>query len=272
MNAIPATADQAELPVNSFNVTWGLWTVLRLCEDPNIKTVLDIGSGAGEQTRLLRMFGKEVYTTDIHTLSDFPGDFMQIDFGRQFDAVICSHVLEHQRNVGSFLDKMISLVPDGGTIAIAVPYHTQNNIVLGHLTVWSVNLLLYNLVQAGLNCEHAACMQDNEITVVVKKQPIDPALMVGSEWDANDVGQEGIKTPWFDTLAVLDQLFPHRHNLGVSDTERSYAFNWSENFSLPCPVEENDIAIITNKSERPVVLRYDQLKTAAAMRESNNNK
>ena len=259
-------AEPAARPVEDFKVTWGLWAVLRLCEDPNIKTVLDIGAGAGEQTRLLRMFGKEVYTTDIHTLSDFPGDFMQIEFGRQFDAVLCSHVLEHQRNVGNFLDKMISLVPEGGSIAIAVPYHTQNAIVLGHLTVWSVNLLIYNLVQAGLNCEHGVFMQDNEITAVVKKEPIKPELLVGSDWDANDVGQEGVKTPWHDTLEVLDQLFPHKNNPGISDQQRNFAFNWSNSFNLPTPVEEVDIAVHTNKSEVPVMLRYDQLKTSAEQR------
>ena len=122
-----------------FLINWGLWATLKICEAKDVKTVLDIGSGAGEHARLMRHFGKEVFTNDWKTDSDYPGDIQSIDFkGKQFDAVLCSHVIEHQRNVGEFLDKLVSLVRDDGLIAIAAPCHTQFGFVIGHLSVWSM--------------------------------------------------------------------------------------------------------------------------------------
>ena len=49
--------------------------------------------------------------------ADFHGDYLSVEFGRPFDAIWCSHVFEHQRHPGRFLEKIfrdLSRVTDKG--------------------------------------------------------------------------------------------------------------------------------------------------------------
>lgn len=48
-------------------------------------------------------------------------DFNTYNFDEKFDCVWSCHVLEHQLNVQSFLERVISCTKDGGVIAITVP-------------------------------------------------------------------------------------------------------------------------------------------------------
>lgn len=92
--------------VQEFNINWGLHGILQLIttHHQNFNTVLDVGSGAGEHSRFFKLFGKQVFSMDLHEDADYVGDFLTYDFDRKFDAIWCSHVLEHQRNVGQFLE------------------------------------------------------------------------------------------------------------------------------------------------------------------------
>lgn len=250
-----------------FLINWGLWATLKICEAKDVKTVLDIGSGAGEHARLMRHFGKKVFTNDWKTDSDFPGDITAIDFkGRQFDAVLCSHVIEHQGNVGVFLDKLVSLVRDGGIIAIAAPCHTQFGFVLGHLSVWSMSLLSYNLVQAGVDCAAAQCIQDNESTIVVRKKMIDFSQIQEVSWnETNKVSGQGLNeettVPWHDDLQYLKLYMPHDKNGYL--TPESKSVGWDSNFSFPLPSTEKDIGILTRKQPQPITLQYEAIKARA---------
>lgn len=137
----------------------------KLCEDFEFDTVLDVGSGAGLHADLFKKVGKEVTAVDFGTSIYFKqrddkyeyyqGDFMEIDFGKKFDCVWASHVLEHQPNPGKFIERLIDLTIPGGIIAISVP-PLKHDIVGGHLTLWNAGLLLYNLVFAGLDCSSAS--------------------------------------------------------------------------------------------------------------------
>ena len=49
-----------------FNIDWGLNTLLRLLDSYQFQAVLDVGSGEGEHSRLLRHWGKEVFSVDLH--------------------------------------------------------------------------------------------------------------------------------------------------------------------------------------------------------------
>lgn len=72
----------------------------------------------------------------------------------QYDGVYCSHTLEHVRNVGAFLDRIVTETKPGGIIAIVVPPR-KDEIVGGHLTLWNAGLLVYNIIRAGVDCSSA---------------------------------------------------------------------------------------------------------------------
>ena len=55
------------------------------------------------------------------------------EFEQQFDIIYCSHVIEHQRNVGQFLDKIFDLLTDDGLLLISAPKHPPEQLVEGHL-------------------------------------------------------------------------------------------------------------------------------------------
>lgn len=251
-----------------FAIKWGLWAALSVCAADDVKTVLDIGSGRGEHARLMRHFGKEVFTNDWKTTSDYPGDIMNIDFDRQFDAVLCSHVLEHQRNVGAFLDKLVSLVRDDGVIALAVPAHSQHAFVAGHLSVWSLRLLAYNLMQAGVDCSRAHGLFDNECSFIVRKKMIDRGMFAEKSWAEHNArsgaAQNDTTTlPWHDDLEIIRNYLPFKD--GSPESPETNAMNWPA-FLFPEPVNTKDIQILTGKQPEPVTMQYAALRDAARQR------
>lgn len=146
-------------------------------------TVLDIGSGAGEHAKILRQNNRLVTTNALHEGADIVGDFMDIDFP-QFDCIWASHVLEHQRNPGAFLDKCFSLLPEGGVLAVTVPPR-KDQIVGGHVTLWNKGLLLYNLILAGFDCSEAwAESYGYNVSVIVKKKT---AVLPKLDCDGGDI-------------------------------------------------------------------------------------
>lgn len=148
------------------------------------QTVLDIGAGECIQAEYFRSIGKKVKTCDLADTNgahcsnqkkyDFQGKFLDADFGgERFDFVFSSHTLEHQRNVGLFIDKMLSLVNDSGYICVVVPIR-KPFITGGHLTLWNPGILLYNLVAAGIDCSESYVHQlDYDICVIVKVKMFD---------------------------------------------------------------------------------------------------
>jgi SAM-dependent methyltransferase len=159
----------ADTPAFSFEFDWGVHTMMRLLDSYDFETALDVGAGRGEHSRFLRHFGKQVFTTDLHESADYTGDFVQLDFGRTFDVVWCSHVLEHQRNVGAFLEKIYGCLTDDGILAITVPVHPRERLISGHVSSWNAGLLCYNLVLAGFDCHEARVLQTYELGVIVRK-------------------------------------------------------------------------------------------------------
>ncbi|MGJ7900908.1 methyltransferase domain-containing protein [Lysobacter sp. 1R34A] len=121
-------------------------------------SVLDVGCGDGLQARHFARHGKRVTTISFESYGahrpDFVGDFEDFVSDQRYDLVWCSHALEHQANVGQFLQRLLSFVAPGGLLAITVP-PARPYIVGGHLTVWNAGLLLYNLIVAGVDCREA---------------------------------------------------------------------------------------------------------------------
>lgn len=146
----------------------------KVISEYDFKTVLDIGGGSGPHTRILRHVGKEVTTIEI--LENFPadhhGDYMEIDFGnRQFDLIWCSHILEHQRNQGMFLEKVFGDLKEDGIFAVTVPDKSYNSMILGHCNIYNSLLLIYHLVCAGFDCRNAKLKSyEGNLSVIVRKR------------------------------------------------------------------------------------------------------
>jgi SAM-dependent methyltransferase len=140
----------------------------KLLGDYSFQTVLDVGSGKGEQAQVMRAAGKTVTTLDLVGPADILQEFIE-PFCSWYDAVWCCHVLEHQRNVGAFLDKLREDIAPAGILAITVP-PCKPRTVAGHLSLWTPGLLLYNLVCAGFDCSEASLYAGGyDISVIVRR-------------------------------------------------------------------------------------------------------
>lgn len=211
-----------------FRIDWGLQGLLRLLASHSFTTVLDVGCGAGEHARLLRHLGKTVTTIDLHRDADIVGDYATTPIERTFDVVWCSHSLEHQRNVGLFLEKLGTNLDDGGLLAISVPTHPAERLVAGHVTVWNAGLLCYNLVLAGFDCREATFTSTVDLSLIVPKRPARAAeigLAAGSGADL-DPGAGG------DPLGPVAAFFPFPATHGGDAAVPEW--NWGEHhYRLP---------------------------------------
>lgn len=162
-------------------------------------TVLDIGSGEGVHAQIMRDAGKEVTTIAWTGEADIVGDYMDNHF-EPFDAIWASHVLEHQRNTGAFLDKCFDELKDRGILAITVPPLKQD-IVGGHVNLYNAGLLLYQMILAGFDCSQAMVKTYGyNISVIVRKKKAElPAL-------------------WYDRgdIELLNQFFPMQVKQGFN--------------------------------------------------------
>ncbi len=235
----------ASIPVDAapdphhYRIDWGLHTLLRLLASYRFQSVLDIGSGRGEHSRLLRYYGKDVFSVDLNRDADYVGDFLEVAIDRRFDVVWCSHVLEHQRNVGLFLDKMIDCVDEGGVLAISLPVHPRERLIAGHITSWNAGLLSYNLVLAGLDCRDARFLQSYDLAYIVPKRRIagggDVGGVAASGADLNDRRQG-------DPLRHVASYFPFPVTQGCNAEVTEH--NWGgTSYRLPAPPDRRPIRI-----------------------------
>ena len=152
----------------------------KLLKDYKFTTVLDLGCGdgyfadsflnAGKIVTAID-YGKSVYfeNNNHKSLKTIIADFNTYNFNQKFDCIWCSHVLEHQLNVNTFLKKIYDLLNDDGVLAITVP-PLKSQIVGGNVTLWNAGILLYNLILAGFDCSNASVKSINyDISVIVKK-------------------------------------------------------------------------------------------------------
>ena len=146
---------------------------IELCHATGASTVLDIGAGNQQHSNIFRQAGLNVTTNDILPSADIIGLYTDLPpFAEPFDAVWCAHTLEHQRNVGLFLDHIHADTKEGGVVSITVP-PLKHNVVGGHLTLWNAGLLLYNMILARFDCSNAlVATYDYNISVLVIKKTI----------------------------------------------------------------------------------------------------
>jgi SAM-dependent methyltransferase len=167
----------------------------KLLDEYDFASVLDIGSGGGEHTAIMASAGKQVTAIDYGTSYYYRkssenvqatiGDFAKHHFQHEFDCVWCSHVLEHQLNVQSFLVKVKQVLRPDGVLAITVP-PLKHTIAGGHVSLWNGGLLLYRLVLAGFDCSDARILRyGNNVSALLRKREID--VLGEIEYDRGDI-------------------------------------------------------------------------------------
>jgi SAM-dependent methyltransferase len=170
--------------------------VQKLLDDFTFETVLDVGCGAGAHSEIFIQRGKKVTALDYgksiyfeqnqHRMKTIIGDFNLMEFDQQYDCVWCSHILEHQVDVGAFLRKGFAVTKEGGYYCVTVP-PLQHEILGGHVSVWNAGLLLYNLVLAGFDCREAHILRYNyNISAIVQKKS---AVLPQLAYDNGDVNR-----------------------------------------------------------------------------------
>ena len=161
--------------IKEYSITWGGLALIEfLVSERNsigtkFKTCLDIGSGEGVHTSILRHTGLEVFQVDKYsTTSEYKVDFIEHKFDRKFDVVFCSHVIEHQRNVGLFLDKIFDILSDDGVLIISAPKE-DHNLIEGHLNSFIFPLFLQQMIHAGFDCKDGKFLSTIENSFIVSK-------------------------------------------------------------------------------------------------------
>lgn len=186
---------------------------------PGWNTALDVGAGKCIQSEYLKSKGKQVYTCDMNISGgancktdefsyDYVGNFLDINFDKSFDCTYAIHVLEHQKNVGLFVDKLKLITKPSGLICFVIPIR-KPFIVSGHLSIWNAGLLLYNLVSSGIDCRDCKILQyDYNICLIVKNNSFDVSELnlhhdVGdlkklSEFFPKELREKCNRDDWFD--------------------------------------------------------------------------
>lgn len=139
---------------------------LKHCLTLKVATVLDVGSGGGHQAAAFAQTGATVtcvdYGTSIYAkessqtsgVSVVNADFAAWMPDKEYDLVWASHILEHQRNPGHFIEKLIDCCKPEGQICIIVPA-PHRRLWGGHVTLWTPGLLAYNIALAGIDLSDA---------------------------------------------------------------------------------------------------------------------
>ena len=161
-----------------FDIDWGIFSLVEFIVSSSdqigsrYKTAIDIGSGAGIQTEILRAAGLEVFQLDKYSdKAEYKVDFISHNFDQKFDIVYCSHVIEHQRNVGNFLDKIFDVMSDDGLLLISAPKHPAEDLINGHLNCFYSSYFIQQLIHAGFdlkNGKYLSCAHIENAAIVSK--------------------------------------------------------------------------------------------------------
>ena len=162
----------------------------------NPRNVLDVGSGGGQHAHAFHKHGSNVlcvdYGTSIYAQEKVDNgiEVVNVDFNtfkatEKFDLVWASHVLEHQRDIGSFIQRLIDCCARDGYVSITVP-DPHRNLWGGHLSLWSPGLLAYNVVLCGVNLREAVFIRGtDEFSLFFK--PVKVELPKDLTYDSGDL-------------------------------------------------------------------------------------
>jgi SAM-dependent methyltransferase len=192
------------------------------------ETVLDLGFGRGIHSHILSRSGKTVTSIDtgdsIYTLIptlDSPdikfiyGNYLDYEPRDLFDCIWVSHVLEHQRDVGTFVDKIFADLKVDGILALTIPPF-EKTIASGHINNFHIGNVFYHLVLCGFDCTDARLLTYGyNQTIFLAKKPIRGKLQLSF-----DSGDLALLKPYFPPF--LRQLWIDDNSLHVCGVKHSF--------------------------------------------------
>ena len=220
--------------IKEYSITWGGLSLIEflVSERNNIgkkfKTSLDIGSGEGVHSEIMRHAGLKVTGVDKHSdKADYNMDFMSWSKARQlnFDVVFYSHVIEHQRNVGNFLDRIYDVLSDDGVLIITAP-NIDYNLADGHLNSFIFPLFLQQMIHAGFDCKNGKFLSTIENSFIVSKAKdfdMDERLENGYQWTEKHQNRSPIELK----SSSVDVLFHNCQHIQTNLTLKLPKNYWS---------------------------------------------
>ena len=208
----------------------GIEDILKATDNLGFQSVLDVGFGQGFASIYFSEKGKNV--TSIGLALDkyyYPKELMNNlnikiyessleDFSyieQQYDAIWMSHVLEHTRNPGKFLDKAYSLLDRDGWLMLLVPPY-KSDLVGGHVSSgWNIGQLIYNLILSGFNVKDGHYIKYGYSVVAFVQKSTDNNDFSFLTYDTGDIN-------------LLKEYLPINIYEGMNGHIKS--INWFENF------------------------------------------
>lgn len=159
----------------------------KLINDYSFNTVLDIGCGSGEHSKIFLDNNKNLYAIDLLNnnkyIKPIISDYLYYKFNIKFDCIWSSHVLEHQLEPQKFLKKIYNDTKDNFVVAITVP-PLKKQIVAGHVSFWNAGLLLYHMIYAGFDCREASILKyDYNISIIVNKKHNEKLVLPNKDYN-----------------------------------------------------------------------------------------
>ena len=164
-----------------------------------IHTVLDAGLGDGYITDYILDKGKDVtaiglyietYGPDIDALKEkglklYESRIEKTPFeDGKFDAVVCSHILEHLPNTGEALQEVRRVLKDDGYLLLFIPAY-EKGVVSGHINIgWNLGRLMYVLAINGFDAKNGQFIHYGQsLCAYVKKnaRPVPPLRYGGGD-------------------------------------------------------------------------------------------
>jgi SAM-dependent methyltransferase len=148
----------------------GIQDLLEQTDHFVFNSILDVGGGTGFAARHFAARGKDVtftsYEIESYSIASFPKNVrvlpnvdvcdLHVFPNEAFDAVWCSHVLEHVQDIGKALREIRRVLATNGRLFVVVPEYSSK-LVGGHVsTGWTIGTLMYNLVVAGFRVKDGA--------------------------------------------------------------------------------------------------------------------
>jgi SAM-dependent methyltransferase len=130
-------------------------------------TILDVGAGRGVHSKWFLDAGHRPTALDRSApafefgdqVELVKGDLLDLDPSRHFDAVFCSHVVEHFPDPAAGILKMREALRPGGYLFVIVPPYTPVSVNYHWHSGWNCTQLALLLVALGFDCSDATFMQ-----------------------------------------------------------------------------------------------------------------
>ncbi len=165
------------------------WSRIIQAYSINAGDVLEIGSGKGDFLEVLQRLGfnarglenstQNVGVTLNKGLLVDRGYLTELSFVKTYPLIICNNYLEHQPNVGSFVEKFYDILDPEGIVYVSVPnlYYLLDKaclyeFVADHLVYFTKNSLRQLFVNKGFEIlEEYEKNNGNDLVLVARKKP-----------------------------------------------------------------------------------------------------